>query len=121
MGWTRALSRYFGGFSVEPVFMVFMFGYAIKNGAGVIEQLILDKACLYKLDYPVEVCQNLSAEANEDYELEVQRVVNNFNLYATVIETGLSSVVALFIGSFADRFGMRACVQLGLLGQSHPD
>ena len=35
--------RFFGSWSIEPAFILFYLGYTIKTGAGIVEQLILDK------------------------------------------------------------------------------
>ena len=36
--------KFFGSWSIEPAFILFYLGYTIKTGAGIVEQLILDKA-----------------------------------------------------------------------------
>ena len=35
--------KFFGSWSIEPAFILFYLGYTIKTGAGIVEQLILDK------------------------------------------------------------------------------
>ena len=35
--------KFFGSWSIEPAFVLFYLGYTIKTGAGIVEQLILDK------------------------------------------------------------------------------
>ena len=35
--------KFLGSWSIEPAFILFYLGYTIKTGAGIIEQLILDK------------------------------------------------------------------------------
>jgi hypothetical protein len=85
MSRARNLFTRFAGFSIEPVFGLFMFGYAVKTGSGIIEQLLLDKACLVTLGLDPVVCANLSDPINEVVEREVQTVVNDFNLYATML------------------------------------
>ena len=93
---------------------MFYLGYTIKTGAGIVEQLILDKvisrwcgvwkcivktstgtmyvpifqACLYTLNYNESICANLTAEENVDYEVEVQGVANRFNFVATLLQVG---------------------------------
>ena len=40
----REVSRKLAGsWSIEPAFILFYLGYTIKTGAGIVEQLILDK------------------------------------------------------------------------------
>jgi hypothetical protein len=48
-----------------------------KGGAGITEQLLFDKVCLYELHYPPHVCSNLTANENES--TAVQHVVNEFS------------------------------------------
>ena len=45
----RAFLSYFSDISCEPIVILFNIGYGIKYGAGVLDQLYLDKACRYEL------------------------------------------------------------------------
>ena len=110
--------KFFGSWSIEPAFILFYLGYTIKTGAGIVEQLILDKvmnrwcgvwkcivktstgtmyvpifqACLYTLNYNESICANLTAEENVDYEVEVQGVANRFNFVATLLQVGTCTI-----------------------------
>jgi hypothetical protein len=48
----------------------------VQDGAGITDQLLFDKVCLYELDYPTHVCSNLTEF--EEASNAVQRVVNDF-------------------------------------------
>ena len=45
----KALASYFSDISCEPIVILFNLGYGIKYGAGVLDQLYLEKACRYEL------------------------------------------------------------------------
>ena len=47
--YARALLSYFSDISCEPIVILFNLGYGIKYGAGVLDQLYLEKACRYEL------------------------------------------------------------------------
>ena len=52
--------KFFGSWSIEPAFVLFYLGYTIKTGAGIVEQLILDKVSQNILTEPFRPSQKLS-------------------------------------------------------------
>ena len=47
--YAKAVISYFSDISCEPIVVLFNLGYGIKYGAGVLDQLYLEKACRYEL------------------------------------------------------------------------
>ena len=47
--YAKAFLSYFSDISCEPIVILFNLGYGIKYGAGVLDQLYLEKACRYEL------------------------------------------------------------------------
>ncbi len=113
MAFVAALLGVAATISTEPVGFLMQLGRAIKNGAGITEQLLFDKACLYELEYGDEVCANLSSHADEN--MAVQRVVNDFGRNVQLISNVSAIIVSLFIGAFTDRFGFRAIIMISLV------
>ena len=118
--WSRALrstKRYFEDISIEPILFLFSIGFGIKYGAGVVDQLLLDKVCRFELNQPKEVCDNLTA--HETIEEEVQSVANTFSLYRELVKSLTGSIASMFMGAFAGRFGFKACMFLAIIGKNN--
>ena len=102
--------------STEPVILFLNLGVGIVYGSGLPTYLQYEKVCRFTLGYDEETCDNLGEEENEDASLEVNEFINRFNLIGTLVRTVLSAVVNLFIGSFVDKYGMKAAIYLAFVG-----
>jgi hypothetical protein len=78
---------------------------------------LFDKICLYQLGFEEHICSNLSEYEDENYL--VQEEVNKFNLYKSIMSNALGLVASMFVGEFADRFGMKACITMSLVGEDY--
>ena len=114
-GFGRSLRDYFRDISIEPCLFLFSLGFGVKYGAGVIDQLLLDKICLYELDQPANICTNLTEYPSINDE--VQAVANEFNMYRDLLKGFLTATVSVFIGAFSDRFGFRWSMVLAIVGK----
>ena len=103
--------------STEPVILFLNLGVGIVYGSGLPTYLQYEKVCRYTLGYDEETCDNLGEEENEDASVEVNEFINRFNLVGTLVRTVLSAVVNLFIGSFVDKYGMKAAIYLAFVGR----
>ncbi len=108
------LQGFLSSVSVEPVVLINSLAGGLKYGAGILEKLIFDKVCLYKLNYPEYICANLTDYEDENYH--VQEVVNEFNLYKSLMANILRTVGSLFVGAFADKYGLKTCILISFLG-----
>ena len=102
--------------STEPVILFLNLGVGIVYGSGLPTYLQYEKVCRFTLGYDEETCDNLGEEENEDASVEVNEFINRFNLVGTLVRTVLSAIVNLFIGSFVDKYGMKAAIYLALVG-----
>jgi hypothetical protein len=109
------IKRYFSAISVEPVLFLFSLGYGIKYGAGVLNQLILDKACLNELGYSPEVCADLASHPEQSED--VQKVANEFVLYQQMLRNFFTAIVSLFIGAISKKVGFRGCMHIAIAGK----
>ena len=100
--------------TTEPALAVNALANGIKQGASILDKLLFDKVCLYELHYPEDICFNLTSYEDENYA--VQEVVNEFNTYKSMMRTTLMMVGSLFIGSFADKVGLKFVVAMSLVG-----
>ncbi len=87
-------------------------GASLKHGAGITKQIYFDKACLYALGHPPDVCAALAD--HPEASAEVQRTVNQFQMSKDIFMNCLVVVGSMFAGSMADRFGMKACMLTAL-------
>ena len=103
--------------STEPVVLFLSLGNGLLYGAGVNTFLLIEKVCKHTLGYDEEICDNLSAEENEDANIEVNEYVNKFNLVGSLMYAVLTFFFNLFIGGFADKHGMKAVLYLTFVGK----
>ena len=97
--------------------MFFNLGIGILYGSGAPTYLQYEKVCRYTLSYDEETCDNLGEEENEDASIEVNQFINVFYLIGSLVQIILAAIVNLFIGSFTDRYGMKAAIYLAFVGK----
>lgn len=92
--------------SVEPYIFIFFFVMSIKKVP--LDQLIQDKICLFKYNLKANYCSFLP-QMTEEEDFENKKTIilgemTNFSLYSIAMLTIPSVVMALFIGSWTDKY-----------------
>ncbi|XP_050342610.1 uncharacterized protein LOC126768499 isoform X1 [Nymphalis io] len=94
--------------TVEPT--MFFFVMPIIIGILTSQNLNLEKACRVNLNFTSEICDALKMQTLEEqniYERDVQHLVAQAMSWRTYITATIPCILALFIGSWADRTGYR--------------
>ena len=74
------------------------FGGTIERGAQITTNLLIQKICHEELNYPDDICTNLTNTGFEDYNTEVQKKVNNFLMVSEWIGRTPALVYSFFGG-----------------------
>ena len=74
------------------------FGGTIERGAQITTNLLIDKICHGELNYPDDICANLTNDGFEDFNDEVQTKVNNFLMVSEWIGRTPALVYSFFGG-----------------------
>ena len=74
------------------------FGGTIERGAQITTNLLIDKICHGELNYPDDICANLTNDGFEDFNDEVQKKVNNFLMVSEWIGRTPAFVYSFFGG-----------------------
>ncbi|XP_042860372.1 solute carrier family 46 member 3-like isoform X2 [Penaeus japonicus] len=101
--------------TVEPALALTAFGY----GLALIftTNLWIDKICYQQFGYSHEVCTQLDSGQYTLQQDNVQRVVNQYNVYKQLIEYIPALFAVLLLGAWSDRRGRRLPVILPVVGQ----
>ncbi|XP_054277315.1 proton-coupled folate transporter [Macrosteles quadrilineatus] len=100
--------------SVEPVMFLYMGSYMVSS---VVEQaFFVHKACMVDVGLPADVCANISAKENEEYNKRVQVVVSTFHQYEGIASHIVPMILAFYLGAWSDRVGRKLTLLLGLFG-----
>ncbi|CAH0727980.1 unnamed protein product, partial [Brenthis ino] len=94
--------------TVEPT--MFFFILAMIFGVILSQNLNIEKACRVNLNFTSEICDALKLQTLEEgnvYEREVQYLVAKALSWRTYITATVPCIMALFVGSWADRTGYR--------------
>ncbi len=124
--------------TLEPVLLMFSFGWAIEFGVRVQTNLLMWKVCHVELEYNETICDNLSEGDNDQYQSQVQRRVNDFQMvsfenkvlscpqdldqvcFVFQLESWIARVptlvYSLFAGSLSDDFGRKPLIIFPILG-----
>ncbi len=79
-----------------------------------------DKACRIKLNYSQEICANLTESNTSEenhYEIEVQKVVADYERTLNLAATVPRVVFTLLAGPWSDRHGRKWIIAIPILGQ----
>ncbi|CAG0892529.1 unnamed protein product, partial [Darwinula stevensoni] len=101
--------------SVEPVAFLFMFSLNIS--ATIVQNLTMEKACRYRLDFSEDVCDRLHEDEFENEQDEVQKVTADYNMYRNIVEHVVPFFFTLFLGPWSDRNGRKIPLILVSVGQ----
>lgn len=105
--------------TVEPILAGLIIPSMLSRLA--IQNLNLDKACRVRLDYGDEICDALISRNGTnltEYEREVQKVITAIEAWKSIIQTGLPTILVLFMGAWSDRTGNRKiCILMPIFGE----
>lgn len=79
-----------------------------------VQDLLLRKACLYRLHLNASVCSQL--DDFEEIKNQAEKVASTTNMMQIVMALGPSSLLAIFIGPWCDKYGYRAPLISSSLG-----
>lgn len=97
--------------TIEPV--MFLFTFAFIMNISCLTNLIMDKGCLYHLNYSVEICKNLSSYPAEKDEVEI--MANNYSLYSS-LQSLIGAVTMIFIAPWSDKYGRKLPLMVAFIG-----
>lgn len=92
------LRAFWDSITIEPMLFMNILGGVIVGGAALNTNLLIHKICAIDLQFNETVCDHLDLPENEDYENEVQRKVNNFQMIGQWIGAVPTLILALFAG-----------------------
>lgn len=105
--------------TVEPMVACYIVPSVLASLAT--QNLNLEKACRVNLNYPENVCQALTERNTTGFEAEeiaVQQLVTGMQAWKTALQSGLPSILILFIGAWSDRTGRRKpCMLFPIVGE----
>jgi len=81
-----------------------------------INDLLLNQACLVNLNYTEDICSSLNEKENSDFKTEVHDIVNKINIWSQVIDNAFPIVFVLFLGAWSDIYGRKLPLVLCILG-----
>lgn len=78
--------------------------------------LILDKICLVNLNYSEAVCSNLSLDAYDLVQNQVQAEATTLNMYATLMAGVPVVFLSIIMGTLSDRLGIKFLLTVPIIG-----
>lgn len=97
--------------TIEPVLFSFMLGYFINICN--ITNMMMDKGCLFHLNYSTDICSNLSHHESEKKKVEI--LANNYALYAN-LTSFIAAFLMIFIAHWSDKYGRRPPLLMAVAG-----
>ncbi|XP_011300354.1 proton-coupled folate transporter-like [Fopius arisanus] len=105
--------------TVEPMVACYIMPSVLASLAT--QNLNLEKACRVNLGYSDRVCSALAARNTTGYEEEetaVQQLVAGMQTWKLALQSGLPTLLILFLGAWSDRTGLRKpCMLLPIVGE----
>ncbi|KFM74722.1 Proton-coupled folate transporter, partial [Stegodyphus mimosarum] len=101
----------FKSLRIEPVMFLFMFSFILNSTC--LTNMIMDKGCLFYLNYSKEICSNLSYYKDERDSVEI--LANNYNLYLDLLAP-VGATVVIFLAPWSDKHGRKPPLILALFG-----
>lgn len=98
--------------SAELIMFIYMFSYVVRSTTSTV--MIMNKVCEVHLGYSEDICKNL--EHFKEIKNEVETMTNNYHMGHSVISMLPSAILALFIGSWSDKYGRKPPLILALTG-----
>ncbi|KAL7012231.1 hypothetical protein ACKWTF_014704 [Chironomus riparius] len=105
--------KWYQKISVEPTIFLYIFAFSLTS---VIENVFyVYKSCTVNHNYSHEICMEI--EKHDEIKTAVQATTAKFLQYDSIAGQIIPIILALFIGSFADRRGRKLPLLLGLIGK----
>ncbi|KAK0174940.1 hypothetical protein PV327_010643 [Microctonus hyperodae] len=105
--------------TVEPMVACYIMPSVLASLAT--QNLNLEKACRVNLGYSDEICGSLAARNTSGYEEEetaVQQLVAGMQTWKLTLQSGLPTLLILFLGAWSDRTGLRKpCMLMPIVGE----
>lgn len=111
-GAARSLGTSLINSSVEIIMFLYMFSYVMRSITST--TMIMEKVCRIHLGYSLTVCSDLAH--NPAIKSEVEKLSNTYHLGHSLIQMTPSAILALFIGSWSDKYGRKPPVICALVG-----
>ncbi|GFR03411.1 hypothetical protein TNCT_569171 [Trichonephila clavata] len=96
------ICRFLRTLTIEPVMFLFTFAFLLNISC--LTNLMMDKGCLYHLNYSREICKNLSNYPAEKDNVEI--LANNYSLYSNLLSL-IGAVSMIFIAPWSDKYGRK--------------
>ena len=113
---TSRIKAFLKKITLEPLVCIYMLAKVLTIGNQIETNLMIWKICHLQLNYTEDICKNLSADANEANENQVQRELQSFEMIGQWIDTLPAFIYSFFIGALSDRFGRKPLIMLPILG-----
>lgn len=100
--------------TIEP--LAFLQALIMSLSGIAANDLYLQKACQVNLNYPAEVCGNLTLDMYNETQEETQKYVSSVQAYNGLLQNMPSLVFALFAGPLSDTYGRKPLIIISLIG-----
>lgn len=97
--------------TIEPVLFSFMLAYFMNITN--LTNMMMDKGCLFHMNYSADICSNLSYHESEKKKVEI--LANNYSLYAN-LTSFLAAFIMIFIAPWSDKYGRRVPLLMSVAG-----
>ena len=109
-------SEIFKWISLEPAIFLLFCGQHLVRGSNLQEYLLIWKICRLELNYPEEVCANITNDEFEDINDEVQKRANNFLMISQWLGGAPPVIYLFFAGGLIDKYGCKPFFLFSLTG-----
>ena len=104
--------RIINNITIEPALFIIMFASGLDNIAS--EQIIIWKTCINDFNFTEEICDNLTNETYGEEQGMVADELTNFNFIKTLVTSIVPTLMAFYLGAWADMFGRKPIFYLFL-------
>ena len=115
-GFWEEVKSFWQNITIEPNVFLHVCSFSIISGAAVHTNLMLWKVCAVVKGYDEAICDGIESSENEEVKKDVQRWLNDFNIFGGFIGAIPGIAYSLFVGALSDRYGRRPMIYLPMLG-----
>ncbi|XP_071034459.1 probable peptidoglycan muropeptide transporter SLC46 isoform X1 [Parasteatoda tepidariorum] len=105
--------RILSSLRIEPVMFLFMFSFILNTTC--LTNLMMDKGCLYYLNYSKHICDNLHNKTFKNESDNVEILANTYNLYLNMLAP-IGAFVVIFLAPWSDKHGRNPLLISALTG-----
>ena len=102
--------------TLEPAIFLLICGQNLVKGSNLQIDLLIWKICRIELNYPEDVCANITNDGFEDINNEVQKRANNFLMISQWLGGAPPIIYLFFAGALIDKFGCKPFFLFSLTG-----